>query len=513
MASTNSGKHNEIFEQTEMSAVLLKHIKLLNYDLNKKIHWLGNLVELKALIFELFGSSGKWSSPGGYAKSFRNENISVTWYTNKRTQSFHGVLGNSFKELIIDLLKNELSTLAAIPTNVDTNNRSDAVGKYDHDINVGTPNTDKNNSKNQASDTAACLVEDPDLSGSNDGVTKFDCSDGDQIQELVRVKLQIATLHNQVDSLNKVVDSMNVVVESLSKLVIPNEGSNLHSELRLETMLTEFSNILENKNKVIYDLENTIIELEHKLAEVSKDRDELKHNYCLIDGPQQKIYHKNNVNLSPPFMESHVQAVEQINNTPITDANPSCESHHSSKGQNLPTINMSKKRQDNNNNKNGKSHKFGKGFSNLSPSSDKVNNPLSESIVNIRPVSPKRRMKPSLKNSKKSPFYYQPAYYRTRHRQSPNLEEWQNHLKLIHSRTRNSVPMHLRRPVIQQNLLNGHHCCPNQSRHPIITPSTSHTPYLQSTPRPLMEIQYYSPQPLPKISTRKDQLNWFQYYY
>ena len=75
--STNSGKHNEIFEQTEMSAVLLKHIKLLNYDLNKKIHWLGNLVELKALIFELFGSSGKWSSPGGYAKSFRNENVSV----------------------------------------------------------------------------------------------------------------------------------------------------------------------------------------------------------------------------------------------------------------------------------------------------------------------------------------------------------------------------------------------------------------------------------------------------
>jgi predicted RNase H-like nuclease (RuvC/YqgF family) len=125
-------------------------------------------------------------------------------------------------------------------------------------------------------------VEDPDLSGSNDGVTKFDCSDGDQVRELVRVKLQIASLHNQVDSLNRVVDSMNVVVESLSKLVIPNEGSNLHSELRLETMLTEFSNILENKNKVIYDLENTIIELEHKLAEVSKDRDELKNDAQLL---------------------------------------------------------------------------------------------------------------------------------------------------------------------------------------------------------------------------------------
>ena len=165
---TNSENDNEIFKQKEISAVLLKHIKLLNYDPNKKIHWLGNLDELKALIFELFGSSGKWSSPGGYAKSFRNENISVTWYTNKRTLSFHGVLGNSFKELILDLLKNELSTLAAISTDVDTSNRSDEVGKNDHDINAVTPNTDKNNSKDQASDPVACLVEDPNLSESNE---------------------------------------------------------------------------------------------------------------------------------------------------------------------------------------------------------------------------------------------------------------------------------------------------------------------------------------------------------
>jgi hypothetical protein len=55
----------------------------------------------------------------------------------------------------------------------------------------------------------------PDLSGSNDVVTKFDCSDGDQVRELVRVKLQIASLHNQVDSLNRVVDSKNVVVANL----------------------------------------------------------------------------------------------------------------------------------------------------------------------------------------------------------------------------------------------------------------------------------------------------------
>ena len=47
-----------------------------------------------------------------------------------------------------------------------------------------------------------------------------------------------------------------------------------------------------NFRKVLHDREDTIIQtsLQHKLAEVSKDRDELKYNYCLIVGPQQKIF-------------------------------------------------------------------------------------------------------------------------------------------------------------------------------------------------------------------------------
>ena len=51
-----------------------------------------------------------------------------------------------------------------------------------------------------------------------------------------------------------------------------------------------------NFRKVLHDREDTVIHeviqtsLQHKLAEVSKDRDELKYNYCLIVGPQQKIF-------------------------------------------------------------------------------------------------------------------------------------------------------------------------------------------------------------------------------
>ena len=113
-----------------------------------------------------------------------------------------------------------------------------------------------------------------------------------------------STLHNKVASLNRVVDRVNAFLESLCSVVIPNEGSNLHSNLKVEKMLTEFSNILEGNNKISSDRENTISYLQHKLAETTKDRDESKHNYCLIIEQQQKTHNKNNANLSPPNIES-----------------------------------------------------------------------------------------------------------------------------------------------------------------------------------------------------------------
>ena len=48
-----------------------------------KVKWMGNLDSLKRLIIDLVGDDGRWSSPGGAAKAFRNDNLSVTWYSNK----------------------------------------------------------------------------------------------------------------------------------------------------------------------------------------------------------------------------------------------------------------------------------------------------------------------------------------------------------------------------------------------------------------------------------------------
>ena len=85
---------------------------------------------------------------------------------------------------------------------------------------------------------------------------------------------------------------------------------------------------------------------------------------------------------------------------------------------------------------------------------------------------------PTQNTNIKSPFFY----HRTRHRQSPNLVEWQNHLQLVYSGTRSSAPMN----------------------HQLI-------PKLY--PRLLMDIQCYPVKPLPIKPRRKDQLNWFHFYY
>ena len=167
------------------------------------------------------------------------------------------------------------------------------------------------------------------------------CSD--PLQEFESAGLQVAGLHKQVASLNRVTDGVNTVLESVCMILIPNEGLYLHAGARVEKILTEFSSILEDNNKALRDRENTISNLQHKLAEVRKDRDELKRNYSLIVKQQQKTHDTNNENLSPSDIESHVRSVEHSINTPCINANSFCELDISM-GE-LPTINAPKERQ------------------------------------------------------------------------------------------------------------------------------------------------------------------------
>ncbi|CAB3996074.1 Hypothetical predicted protein, partial [Paramuricea clavata] len=81
---------------------LLKYKEYFQVQPDKKIKWLGNFDELKCLIFDLFGADGKWSSPRGSAKAFRNDKITITYYTNKKSLLFQGQEGNRLKEVILN---------------------------------------------------------------------------------------------------------------------------------------------------------------------------------------------------------------------------------------------------------------------------------------------------------------------------------------------------------------------------------------------------------------------------
>ena len=107
--------------------------------------------------------------------------------------------------------------------------------------------------------------------------------------------------------------------------------------------------------------------------------------------------------------------MKRTTNTPPPSNNSSSFESDNSVGELLPTINALKEKQ-------GINYK---------------NKESRQSVKSSDSADRNKCKKPTQNTNIKSPFFY----HRIRHRQSPNLVEWQNHLQLVYSRTRSSVPM------------------------------------------------------------------------
>ena len=101
--SLSSSNSENVQLISRASTTFQKYSKYLENTTDGKVKWLGDLNELKQLMFDIFGNNGKWSSPGGSAKAFRNDKTTITWYTNKRSLLFQGQLGNILKTQILNL--------------------------------------------------------------------------------------------------------------------------------------------------------------------------------------------------------------------------------------------------------------------------------------------------------------------------------------------------------------------------------------------------------------------------
>jgi hypothetical protein len=132
-----------------------------NCNVDGRIKWLGNLDKLKKFVFSLLGD-GKWRSPGGSAKAFRNERIELTWYANKKTL-FQGILGNKLKESIINSYKNNDMVLDANPNS----DKPEAVSSSNNNISTNNihsqrsvlhpPNTEQvSQIQNQSTECLKC---------------------------------------------------------------------------------------------------------------------------------------------------------------------------------------------------------------------------------------------------------------------------------------------------------------------------------------------------------------------
>ena len=106
---SRAAKHHLELERIT-TTVQVKYKVNLHYNSDGKVKWLGQFGGLKQFVNDILQEDGKWSSPGGKAKSFHTEKVTITWYWDKKTLLFQGSVGSMLKEHIINLLKSDGGT-------------------------------------------------------------------------------------------------------------------------------------------------------------------------------------------------------------------------------------------------------------------------------------------------------------------------------------------------------------------------------------------------------------------
>ena len=236
---------------------LLKEQACLVYDGNR-FQWNQQFDQPRNFVTNTVRLEGKWRSPGGRAKRFdgRNCDFSMTWYPGKcNSLLFFGTDGKSFKELLVSIL----------------NSDSPKQSKADNDESFATATRDMVETvsgvmfPDESFETASGNSVD-----SKPSFPSCTCSCKEHITDLKNVKSDVAILHKQIESINRVIDSTNSIIESISVILNPAGADNrsISYDLRIETLLSEFSLILKEKNRQLEERDNIIEELQYKLCKI-----------------------------------------------------------------------------------------------------------------------------------------------------------------------------------------------------------------------------------------------------
>ena len=236
---------------------MLKEQACLFYDGNR-FQWNQQFDQLRNFVTNTVRMEGKWRSPGGRAKRFdgRNCDFSMIWYPGKcNSLLFFGTDGKSFKELLVSILNldspkqlkadNDESFATAARDMVET---VSGVGLHDE-----MSETSNGNGVDSKPSFPSCA-----------------CSCKEHITDLKNVKSDVAILRKQIESINRVIHSTNSIIESMSVILNPAGAGNrsISYDLRIETLLSEFAQILKEKNRQLEERDNIIEELQYKLCKI-----------------------------------------------------------------------------------------------------------------------------------------------------------------------------------------------------------------------------------------------------
>ena len=221
---------------------------------------------------------GKWRSPGGGAKRFDGLNcdLSMTWYPGKSNSLlFFGTDGKSLKELLVNILNSD----GPKQSKAD-NGESFAVSER---VVVGT--------------VLGVGLRDEPLETANETSVDSEqsppsctCSCKQHSKDLKIVKSDVAILHKQVQSINCVIDSTNNTIESMGVILNPagDDNPSISYDLRIETLLSECSLILKEKNRQLEERDNIIEDLQYKICKFGNEYQNTPNEFAYDEYSEQK---------------------------------------------------------------------------------------------------------------------------------------------------------------------------------------------------------------------------------
>ncbi|CAB3978448.1 Hypothetical predicted protein [Paramuricea clavata] len=88
-------------EQTITGMSLLHNLSTRS---KAKLKWTADFKALQRFVADVLGlSDGEWTTPGGHAKLYQNESISIRWYSNTKSITISGKDEKKFKEKLLKL--------------------------------------------------------------------------------------------------------------------------------------------------------------------------------------------------------------------------------------------------------------------------------------------------------------------------------------------------------------------------------------------------------------------------